>query len=369
MMTIAKGAVLKRLNQPLVVEELEWCDPGPNQLGVRIVASGVCHTDYHAVTGEYEMDLPILLGHEGVGIVEKVGENCKRVKEGDHVVLSWMPSCGHCPSCVSGFRQLCDRGANLISGHLEPDIHQIHTKDGVGVDQFSFLGCFSEYVVILEDGAEVVDKDLDLLSICIIGCRIPTGWGAVVNAAKVQPGSSALVVGLGGVGFNVLQGLKTAGAVVIIAADIKDKRKWAMEWGATHYIDASIQDITDEVMKITGVGVDYAFDAIGDPKAETACVESLNKAGTAVFAGVPPAGQASLACNPQNLIYSQKRILGTLYGHSNPSQAVPQLIKLYRAGLLKMGELITREYTLEQVNEAFDDMLAGRNICGALRMG
>lgn len=367
-MTLAKGALMYGFNQPLVIEELEWNDPGPDEIGVRILASGVCHTDYHAVTGEYAMEFPSILGHEGVGIVEKVGERCKRIKEGDHVVLSWMPSCGHCPYCVSGYRQLCDRGANLITGHLEEGVHKIHTKKGVGVDQFSFLGCFSEYVVVLEDGAVAVDKDIELSKICILGCRIPTGWGAVMNAAKVTPGSTALVVGLGGVGFNVLQGLRTAGAVVIIAADIKDKRKWATQWGATHYIDASKQDIREEVMKITGIGVNYAFDAVGNAKVEEACVESLSKAGTAVFAGVPPASLNSLSCNPQNLIYSQKTIMGTLYGHSNPSQSVPQLLKMYKAGILKMDELITKEYKLEQVNEAFADMLAGKNICGALRM-
>ena len=367
-MTIAKGAILTGFNQPLVIEELEWDEPRPDEIADRVLACGVCHTDYHAVTGKYEMELPSLLGHEGAGVVEKVGENCKRVKVGDHVILSWMPSCGHCPSCVSGYRQLCDRGANLISGQMEPGVQKIHRKNGKGVDQFSFLGCFSEYVVVLEDGAVVVDKDLDLHKICILGCRIPTGWGAAVNAAKVVPGSTALVVGLGGVGFNVLQGLKTAGAVVIIGADLKDKRKWATEWGVTHYIDASKQDIREEVMKITGAGVDYAFDAIGDPKAEEACVESICKAGTAVFAGVPPASQKSLSCNPQNFIYFQQTVMGTLYGHTNPSESVPQLLKMYRAGILKMDEMITREYKLGQVNEAFADMLAGKNICGALRM-
>jgi S-(hydroxymethyl)glutathione dehydrogenase/alcohol dehydrogenase len=235
------------------------------------------------------------------------------------------------------------------------------------VDQFSFLGCFSEYIVIPEDGAVVVDKDLTLHKICIVGCRIPTGWGAVVNAAKVVPGASALVVGLGGVGFNVLQGLKTAGATIIIAADIKDKKKWAFEWGATHYIDASRQDIREEVMKVTGVGVQYAFDAVGGAQAEGACVESLCKGGTAVFAGVSPASQKSISFNAQNLTLYQKSIIGTVYGHTNPHAAVPQLLRMYRAGMLKMDDLVTREYRLEQINEAFADMLAGKNICGVIR--
>ena len=367
-MTVARGAVLKGIDQPMVVEELEWDEPRADEVAVRVLACGVCHTDYHAIKGEYPMEVPIVLGHEGAGIVEKVGADCTRVKVGDHVVLSWMPSCGHCPSCVAGDMQLCDRGANLISGRIDGR-QKIHTLDGQGVDQFSFLGCFSEYVVVLEDGCVVVDKDIDLTKICIVGCRIPTGWGAVVNAAKARAGSTALVVGLGGVGFNMIQGLKTAGAVVIIGADTDPgKERWAREWGVTHFIDASTQDITAEVKKITGAGVDYAFDGIGAASAETACIESLCKTGTAVFAGVPPASEKGIACSPMDLIYSQKTVMGTLYGHSNPAQSVPQLVKMYKAGILKMDELITKEYKLEQINEAFDDMIAGKNICGSLRM-
>ena len=367
-MTIAKGAVLTGLNQPFKVQELEWDDPRDDEVAVRVMACGVCHSDWHCTNGDFPMNFPCLTGHEGGGIIEKVGKNVKRVKVGDKVVMSWMPSCGHCPSCVSGQGQLCDRGANLLTGMRDDGTYRIHDKKGKKVDQFAFLGGFSEYAVIPEDGCIPLPQDLDLLKIPVVGCRIPTGWGAVVNTAKAFQGCTALVVGLGGVGFNVIQGFKSVGATVIIAADIHDKRKWAMEFGATHYIDASKQDVVEETMKITGIGVDFAVDAFGLGKIQTQCTEALHKGGTAVFVGIAPIFQKSVDINTWLLALYQKNIVGCCYGGASPFELVPQLVKMYQAGHVKFDELITKTYKLEQINEAYADMLAGKNICGLIRM-
>lgn len=368
-MTIARGAVIAELNKGWEIQELEWDEPRDNEVGVRIAACGVCRSDWHFTNGTSPVEpLPYLSGHEGTGIVETVGKKVTRVKPGDKIVMSWMPSCGHCPSCVSGLGQLCDRGANLMTGARDDGTYRIRDKKGRKVGQAAALGAFSEYVVIYEDSCIPVDSDLDLLKIPVLGCRIPTGWGAVVNNAKARQGCSALVVGLGGVGFNVIQGLKSVGATVIIAADIHDKKAWAMAWGATHYIDASNQDVVNEVMNITGVGVDYAFDAIGDGEVESQCVEACTKNGKAVWAGVTPIGLRPVTLNTWAVLHYQKQILGSLYGGASPFEMVPQLIKMYRAGKIKFDELITKYYKLEEINEAYQDMLAGKNICGCIRM-
>jgi NDMA-dependent alcohol dehydrogenase len=367
-MTIAKGAVVTGLNKGFEVQELEWDEPRDNEVGVRVVACGVCRSDWHFTNGNFPVEkYPFLLGHEGTGIVEKIGKSVKRVKVGDKIVMSWMPCCGHCPSCISGQGQLCDRGGNL-TGTREDYSYRIHDRKGREVGQGINLGAFSEYVVIYEDSCIPVDKDLDLLKIPIVGCRIPTGWGAVVNTAKATQGCTALVIGLGGVGFNVIQGLKSVGAVVIIAADIRDKKRWAMEWGATHYIDASKQDVVNEVMKITGIGVHYAFDAIGDLRVQAQCVEACCKNGKAVYIGMVPWNQKGLDLGTAVFAMFQKHISGTCYGGASPFEMVPQLIKMYRAGKVKFDELITRYYRLEQINEAYADMVAGKVICGCIRM-
>jgi Zn-dependent alcohol dehydrogenase len=229
----SRGAILTALGAPFEVVDLTWDQPQPDEVGVRVTACGVCHSDWHAANGDYPVEYPILVGHEGVGIIERVGANVRRVAVGDHVVMSWMPSCGHCAWCSAGKGHLCDRGARLLSGERDDGTPRVWTADGTAVRQMSFLGAFSDYVVIPEDGCIVIDDDFDLAKIAPIGCRVPTGFGAATIMAGVGQGSTALVVGLGGVGMNVLQGLRAAGAVVIIAADRVDKRQWAQRFGAT----------------------------------------------------------------------------------------------------------------------------------------
>jgi NDMA-dependent alcohol dehydrogenase len=366
-MTTSRGAILRALGQPFEVVDLEWDSPQPDEVGVRVVACGVCHSDWHAANGDYPVEYPILVGHEGVGIIERVGANVSRVAVGDHVVMSWMPSCGHCAWCAKGMGHLCDRGARLLSGERDDGTPRVRTTDGAPVLQMSFLGAFSDYVVIPEDGCIVIDDDLPLERIAPIGCRVPTGFGAATIMAQVSQSSTALVVGLGGVGMNVLQGLRAAGAVVIIAADRVDKREWATTFGATHYVNTSSQDLLEEVRRITGIGVDYSFDAIGNSEVQSLCVEALHKGGRAVWVGAAPHSSRQIELDLQTVTLYEKTMGGVCYGGASPFTLVPQLLTLYRSGNVLLDELITRVYCLDEINTAFEDMLAGRNVCGVIK--
>jgi S-(hydroxymethyl)glutathione dehydrogenase/alcohol dehydrogenase len=369
-MTIARSAVVHGAGQPLEIQEVEWDTPRDDEIGVKILSCGVCHSDAHVIHGElpFPVPYPVVPGHEGGGVVEKVGKNVTRVKEGDKIVMSWIPSCGHCPPCIEGKGHLCIRGANMMMGNRDDGTCRLHTKDGKDIAQMGYLGAFSEYVVIPEDSAIPVDPDMDLNKIPVVGCRVPTGWGAVVNTAGAKQGCTALVVGLGGVGFSVIQGLKSVGAVVIIAADIVDKKDLAMEWGATHYIDASKQNIVDEVMKITGIGVNYAFDAIGNEKVQEDTVNATCVGGKAVWAGLAH-GDLTGSINMSTSMVSlfNKMMTGTCYGGASPFEMVPQILNMYKAGKIKLDEYVSKEYKLEEINEAFNDMYAGKNICGVIR--
>jgi alcohol dehydrogenase (nicotinoprotein) len=366
-MTTSRGAILRGLGQPFEVVDLEWDSPQPDEVGVRVIACGVCHSDWHAANGDYPVQYPILVGHEGVGIIERVGANVSRVAVGDHVVMSWMPSCGHCAWCAKGMGHLCDRGARLLSGERDDGTPRVRTTDGTPVGQMSFLGAFSDYVVIPEDGCIVIDDDLPLEQIAPIGCRVPTGFGAATIMAGARQGSTALVVGLGGVGMNVLQGLRSAGAVVIIAADRVDKREWAATFGATHYVDTSSQDLLEEVHRITGIGVDYSFDAIGNSAVQSLCVEALHKGGRAVWVGAAPQSSRQIELDLQIVTLYEKTMGGVCYGGASPFTLVPQLLTLYRSGNVLLDELITHVYRLDEINTAFEDMLAGLNICGVIK--
>jgi NDMA-dependent alcohol dehydrogenase len=362
----AKAALLRGKGKPFTIESVYWDEPRQDEVKVRVLACGVCHSDWHCATGDYPVEYPILTGHEGVGIVEELGENVTRLKVGDHVVLSWMPACGHCRNCVRGRGQLCERGAALLTGRRSDGSARVRTADGVELGQFAFLGAYSEQVVVPEDGCIVVDRDLPLAKLSLVGCRLPTGWGAVNRTACVEAGASALVVGLGGVGMSAVQGLRSAGATTIVAADIVDKESAAIKFGATHFINVADGDLLRKVQEIVGDGVDYAFDCIGKGEVQSQTVESLRVGGKAVWVGVAPIHQQSVRLNAWELTLFQKSILGTCYGGASPFELAPVLLEMYRNGAVQVEELITAEYGLDEINAAYEDMLAGRNICGVI---
>jgi len=368
---VSKGAILTGVKQPFVVQNIVWDDPLDNEVVVNIKYCGCCHSDWHVHEGDYELTFPILTGHEGVGVVERVGKDVTQVKEGDHIVMSWMPTCGHCEWCIKGMGHLCDRGGNILEGPRPDGTFRAHLEDGTPVRQYGFLGAFCNKIVMPQDGCIPVDKSVNMRDIPIIGCRIPTGFGAVINVAKAKQGCTGMVVGLGGVGFNTIQGLVASSATKIIAVDIVDnKEEWARQFGATHYINSKRQNVVEEVMKITyGRGVDYAFDCIGSAEVQKICLQANAKDGTTVVSGVVPMNKPkTVEVDPFVLTHWQKKYMGNLYGGKGPFEQVPHLIEMYKAGRIKFAELVTKEYELEQINEAYADMLAGKNICGLIRL-
>lgn len=356
-----------REKKPLVVEELDLDDPREGEVLVKIVGAGICHSDHHSIDGMYTINYPMVLGHEAGVKVVKVGKGCKKVKEGDHAIASWMPACRRCRYCVSGMSWMCDQNANTMTGMLPDNTHRLHLK-GKPIGQVHFLGAFSEYAVLLEDSITVIDKDLPLDKVGICGCAIPTGFGAATNSAKVRVGSSCMVIGCGGVGTAAVQGCRAAGANMIIAVDHNDSRLELMkQFGATHTFNNEKEDVLAAVKDLThGHGVDYAFEAIATPETQNLCVASIRKMGVATFIGLMWDSHVTINFSPFELVLYGKTIKGTLYGDSNIEYEIPKLMNLYKSGQLMLDEMVTNYYGLDQINEAFDDMLEGKNIRGMI---
>jgi NDMA-dependent alcohol dehydrogenase len=353
-MPTARAAVLSAAHEPLAVDTLAVRDPRDGEVLVRIGASGVCHSDLHAINGDLPMPTPCVLGHEGAGTVEAVGSGVRHVAPGNHVVLNWVPFCGACWYCQSGRNYLCEMG------YVKAMAAEVFHQNGTTVNQFAGVGSMAEYTVVPESACIPIDADVPLDRACLIGCGVMTGVGAVINTARVQPGESVAVFGAGGVGLNVVQGAHIAGANPIIAVDLNDKKlALAKQFGATHTVNGGTTDAPSAIQDLTsGRGVDYAFEVIGRPEVVTQAFLSVRRGGKAVVVGVPPAME--MFSLPGMLFpLAEKSLIGSLYGSALMARDVPRLIALYRAGRLKLDELITRRYALAQVNEAFAAMEKG----------
>ena len=366
-----KAAVAHELKKPLSVETLELDEPQDGEVLLKVVASGICHSDDHVRMGNYPTPLPMVLGHEGGCIVEKCGPNVSKVAEGDHCVATWMPACHACEFCIEGKSYLCERGAGLLDGCMLDGSYRFHSLDGKDVGQMHYLGTFTEYTVVPEESVVVIDKDLPLEKACIVGCAVPTGWGSAVKRAKVKPGSTVLVIGGGGIGTSAIQGARLAGARMIILADISDEKldmHKKLGFGATHFINNAKVDLKEKVAELTnGQGVDYAFEAIGTKKTQAETMEVTKKGGTSVFIGNESFFSTSLPTSPEHFSLWSKNLLGILYGGCNTLTDIPYLLQLYRDGLVNLDDMVTKEYALDDINVAFDDMMAGRNIRGVVR--
>ena len=364
-----RAAVAYELSQPLVVEELELDDPQDGEVLLKVVASGICRSDDHVRVGKYPTPLPMVLGHEGGCVVEKCGPNVKTVKEGDHCIATWMPACRQCHYCIEGKSYLCDRGAGLLDGCMMDGSYRFRNKDGQNVGQMHYLGTFTEYTIVPEESVVVIDKDIPLEKVCIAGCAVPTGFGAAVNRAQVRAGSTVLVIGCGGIGTSVIQGARASGARMIIIADPnEDKHEMMKRFGATHFINNTKEGLLEKINDLTdGRGVDYAFEAYGSQKTQGETMEAVGKGGVAVMIGVDSfdTRQANV-CIAEFALYG-KTLMGVLYGDCNTKTDIPRILNLYRSGILDLDGMITRDYRLDQINDAFDDMLAGRNIRGVIR--
>jgi len=309
-----KAALFTEPDKTFKVQEVELDEPKVGEVRVKMAYAGLCHSDWHVMDGDLPVGIaPMAMGHEGSGVVDAVGPGVTRIKQGDHVVLTFIPSCGKCKWCVSGQTMLCDLGAGILAGAQQDGTFRMHTADGKDVGQMCTISTFSEYTIANQDSVCVVDSSYPLDVACLVGCGVATGFGAAVHRAKVQPGSSALVIGVGGIGMNAVQGAKAAGATTIIAADINDgKLGWAKEFGATHTINPNKEDLVARVMEITnGEGVNYAFEAIATPETIGKAFDSTSKGGTTVVIGLSPATATAVPVNPLMLVLYQKALLGT----------------------------------------------------------
>jgi S-(hydroxymethyl)glutathione dehydrogenase/alcohol dehydrogenase len=358
-----RAAVLRAFDQPLTIETIALDDPGQGEVVVRLAAVGVCHSDQHMLGGAFKTPLPAVLGHEGAGIVEHVGPGVRGIGPGEHVVLAWIPSCGRCRYCATGRPALCaDRqGAERRGGPP-----RLHDARGEGIHQFLDTSAYAERVLVREEGVIPVPADVPLEIAALVGCAVLTGIGAVTRTARIEPGSTVAVIGTGGVGLNVIQGAALAGAARIIAVDRRPAAlELARRFGATDTLDASdpaTGDPAKALRKLTGGGVDYAFEVVGRPETIAQAWESLAPGGRAVVVGLTqPQDKVSLRAD----FLSEKALLGCIFGSSVPRVDVPRVLELYHRGRLKLDELATRRYTLDQVNEALAALAgpeAGRGV-------
>lgn len=353
-----KAAVLREYNRPLTIETLELEDPKANEVLVRVLACGVCHSDLHFMKGVLPFPTPSVLGHEIGGIVEKVGPGVNRVQVGDHVICCYMVSCGKCSQCMNGNPNLCETAMPYyLMGTLLDGTSRLQDKKGDSINHLLMASGFSQYTVTPEDSVVVIPKDVPLDKASIIGCCVPTGYGAVVQVAKMTPRSSVGVWGCGGVGLSTITAASMMAAYPIIAVDLEgSKEKIAVEHGATHFIDSSKEDPVPKIQELTGgKGADYAFECVGDPGAQVQAFWAVRQAGTLILEGVAPM-DSTTAFPTTFLTLHDKKVVGSLYGSQNNHLVIPKLVGLYMDGALKLDKMITRKIKLEEINEAFEAM-------------
>ncbi|HEX3607717.1 MAG TPA: NDMA-dependent alcohol dehydrogenase [Candidatus Dormibacteraeota bacterium] len=353
------------------VGELELDPPGERELLIRWVAAGLCHSDEHLLTGDLPARLPLVGGHEGAGIVEEVGPGVTRVAPGDHVVCSFLPVCGTCRWCSTGRSNLCDAGATLLQGSLPSGAFRFHGR-GQDVGSMCMLGSFAERSVVSEYSVVRVDDDLPLERAVLVGCGVPTGWGSSVYAAKVGPGDTVVIYGIGGVGINAVQGARHAGATNVVAVDpLAFKREKAEEMGATHSV-ATAEEAQDLVLQLTrGVGADSSIITVG--VVDSVVVENafnvIRKGGSLTITGLGPIAEKTIQLSGTMLTLFQKTVQGTMFGSSNPMYDISRMLELYRAGQVKLDELCTTTYSLDDINQGYQDLRDGRNIRGVIVHG
>ena len=350
-----KAAVLREVNVPLEVEEVQVDAPGPREVRIRTGASGVCHSDLHYVEGSYSIPKPAILGHEAAGIVEAVGEQVYYLKPGDTVIMCLSVFCGHCEFCLRGQPVLCTR-TDVVRG---PDQPPRLRKDGEGITQMAQLGSYAETMLVHENACVKVREDVPMDRLALIGCGATTGLGAVLNTAAVEPGSTVCVVGCGGVGLNCIQGAALAGALRIIAVDtVETKLTMAREFGATDVIDASSGDVVERIRDLTDDGVDYSFEAIGLKQTAEQCYQMLRPGGTATVIGMIPEG-TMIEIDAGGFLRRERKLQGSSMGSNRFRTDMPRYVEFYLQGRLKLDELVSQHMKLEQINEAFADMKGG----------
>ncbi len=350
-----KAAVCYEFGKPLVVEEIEMAAPGKGELKVKLAATAVCHSDIHDIKGELPGRLPFIGGHESAGYVEEVGLEVTAFKPGDPVMVTLLSSCGKCYYCVSGLPHLCTEKFKPMENV------RLRTKDGQPIDQKGKVSGFAEYALVSESQLMKIPPDMPLESAALMSCGVITGFGAVVNRARVQPMESVVVMGLGGVGINAIQGAAISGAYPIIGMDVLDeKTETAMKFGATHKVNATREDAADAVRELTyGRGADYVFITVGSVAAINQGMMLTGPRGNTVVIGLPPV-QDQLCFSPMGIIATEKQLTGAFMGSTNLKTDIPKMIDLYKTGQLKLDELVTNRYPLEKINDAIESTISGK---------
>jgi NDMA-dependent alcohol dehydrogenase len=361
-----RAAVLTEINTPLKILDFEVEAPRADEVRVQVKAAGVCMSDWHIINGDWPLPLPMVLGHEAAGVVSDVGPGVTALKSGDHVIFSFRPHCGRCRYCASGRTVLC-------IGHNDSPRWRMHDGtsrvklNGEPINQMARIGTFAEEVVCPAEQVVKIRTDLPFTHAAIIGCSVATGVGAVIRHARVAAGSSVLVIGCGGVGLNVVQGARLAGARPIIACDLRDnKLDYARSFGATHTVNANAENLVGRVRELTdGLGADTAFDAIGSETTALQAIDATAPGGHAVLVGIP-AFSTRAPINPSQIVYGEKVISGTYYGSVRPNIDFPILADLDMEGRIDLDNLISRTYRFDEINEGFRLMLASEVARGVI---
>lgn len=351
-------------NGTISIENVDLAAPGPGEVRVQIAAAGVCHSDLHVTTGAWDVPAPVVLGHEGSGVVTAVGPGVDDLEPGDHVVLSWVPGCGECRACQAGRPAQCSLVASVVAtgGTLYDGTTRLSNEHGQ-IHHYLGVSSYAEQVVVPRSGAIKVRKDAPLEDIAIVGCAIATGVGAVRNTAGVQPDSTVAVIGCGGVGLACVQGARLAGASRIVAVDVvAEKLDLARKLGATDTVDASaVDDVVAALREVLPDGYDYVFDAIGKIATTEQAIAALGLGGAAVIVGLPPAGERA-SFDPLALAEADQRILGSNYGSAVPERDIPQLVDEVMAGNLDLASMISARRPLGEAAAALDDLAAGHTL-------
>ena len=355
----AKAAILNAYQTPLSIEEVDIDPPKADEVLVKIAAAGICHSDYHLMKGEWQFGVPQILGHEASGIVVEVGPGVTDLKPGDRSALSFRAWCGRCRYCIAGRPILCNGYDSGPRGSMLDGTYRVH-RNGEDIPVMGRMGGFAEYAVMPAQQVVPITADIDMESLALIGCAVTTGVGAVLNTAKVEPGSTVAVIGCGGVGLNVVQGAVIAGASRIIAVDLLDnKLDYAASFGATEMVNGATDDPVQQVLDLTGgLGVDYVFEAIGNVRATEQAIKMTARGGTATLVGMAPQHQAA-TFDPLLVVQKEVRIQGCFYGSFRPKLDFLRYVDMVVKGQLKVKELISRRYTLEEINEAYDRLGRG----------
>ncbi|MQA08737.1 MAG: NDMA-dependent alcohol dehydrogenase [Pseudonocardiaceae bacterium] len=365
MSMITRAAICREPARPWEITDIELDEPKANEVRIKFFAAGLCHSDDHIQKGDAQMRFPVVGGHEGAGIVDAVGADVTRVNTGDHVVCSFIPACGKCRYCSTGHQNLCDAGKNASTGMFADGTFRFHAE-GEDLGGLCVLGTFSRYAVVSEWSCIVVPDDIPFDIATLVGCGVPTGWGTAVYAGGVRAGQTVVVYGAGGVGSNAVQGARYAGAKNVVVVDpVPFKRDMAKVFGATHTF-ANAADAHEFVVETTwGQLADHALITVGvlDDDVIDAALQVVGKSGKVTVTAV---GAGKINANPGMFIGYQRRVQGAIFGGCNPLYDVPRLIELYRSGDLKLDELITRRYSLDEVNQGYQDMLDGKNIRGVI---